>query len=64
MHPKDLLNRTLVAASVAESEGYTATAKAFRKLAEGLLIEMGSEIQNKIIVEVQQSSKARLSLVR
>jgi hypothetical protein len=43
MHPKDLINRALIAASVAESDGYTATSVAFRELAEGLIWDLMCE---------------------
>ncbi len=43
MHPKDLINQLLIAASVAESDGYTATSAAFRELAEGLIWDLMCE---------------------
>lgn len=40
MQAKELFNKALVAASVAEAEGYVATSIAFREMAAALFAEM------------------------
>jgi hypothetical protein len=41
MHPSELKNQALVAAAVAEREGFTATAEAFKLLATACATEAG-----------------------
>jgi hypothetical protein len=63
MHPKELLNKTLVAASVAESSGFEATAAALREVAAAMFAELNSKDQNATPAELKQKSNTKLALV-
>jgi hypothetical protein len=54
METKDLIDKALVAASVAESAGFAETAAAFQRLAENLLWELMSQREEMAAIQRQR----------
>jgi hypothetical protein len=63
MHPKELFNKTLLAASVAESEGFVGMAAAFREVAAAMLEELDSKDLNVAPAELKQKGSTKVALL-